>query len=608
VNAAGQQVTFRYDQLGNLVEQVADGVITTFGYDPADRLTAARNPDAELRLAYDALGRVTAETCNGRTVTTEYDPAGRLARRVTPSGAATGWAYGLDGQPSVMTAGGHQIRFGYDLAGRETRRDLPGGLTLTQDWDQRGRLTLQALTAVAGTPGPARPGQALARRAYRYRPDGLITGIDDQSSGSHTIGLDLAGRVTAVTGADWAERYAYDQAGNVTAASWPTPTPAPAPGPVSAPGAWRDAEAQGRREVRGSLVIRAGNLRYRHDRQGRVTQRQRIRISRKPDTWRYAWDADNRLTSVTTPDGTTWRYSYDPLGRRIAKRQVAADGTVTGQTDFTWDGPVLIEQAAVGAAAGEQEVVTWNYLPGTFTPVTQAEHAPQDEIDRRFYAIITDLVGTPAELTAPDGALAARQFQTLWGGTAWTSGGPQTPLRFPGQYEDQESGLHYNNQRYYDPVSGAYLTPDPLGLAPAANPHAYVPNPQVLVDPLGLMACGAGTAGPTIAWITGDLPAAEESGLKDTLSHIDNGTVPAGPTSVKWGTPFKNFGAPSGQEMLLPGGQGDNSPYLEYRVAPPPGTSGAGPLRVVRNTQTAATYYTWTHYGDSGDPAFVRIR
>jgi hypothetical protein len=107
---------------------------------------------------------------------------------------------------------------------------------------------------------------------------------------------------------------------------------------------------------------------------------------------------------------------------------------------------------------------------------------------------------------------------------------------------------------------------------------------------------------PVVPWITGKLPAAEESALSNTLAHIDAGTVPTGPTANKWGTPFLN------KDGDLPGGQFANSPYLEYRVAPPPGTKGAGPLRVVRDSKTGATYYTWTHYGDAGDPTFVQIR
>ncbi|MFD8463152.1 RHS repeat-associated core domain-containing protein [Streptomyces antimycoticus] len=60
------------------------------------------------------------------------------------------------------------------------------------------------------------------------------------------------------------------------------------------------------------------------------------------------------------------------------------------------------------------------------------------------------------------------------------------PLRFPGQYADPETGLHYNLFRYYDPETARYLTPDPLGLAPADNPHTYVVNPLTWADPLGL--------------------------------------------------------------------------------------------------------------------------
>ncbi|WP_229917277.1 RHS repeat domain-containing protein, partial [Streptomyces canarius] len=73
-------------------------------------------------------------------------------------------------------------------------------------------------------------------------------------------------------------------------------------------------------------ITRAGNVRYEHDALGRITLRQKTRLSRKPDTWRYEWDAEDRLTSVVTPDGTRWRYTYDPLGRRTAKLRLAEDG------------------------------------------------------------------------------------------------------------------------------------------------------------------------------------------------------------------------------------------------------------------------------------------
>lgn|GEM_PF-3355954 len=59
--------------------------------------------------------------------------------------------------------------------------------------------------------------------------------------------------------------------------------------------------------------------------------------------------------------------------------------------------------------------------------------------------------------------------------------------RLPGQYYDKETGLHYNHHRYYDPQTGRYITPDPIGLAGGLNPYVYVGgNPVNAVDPFGL--------------------------------------------------------------------------------------------------------------------------
>jgi RHS repeat-associated protein len=470
VNGAGEVTDYRYDALGNLVEQRCGDAVTTFDYDQLGRLVHAVNADADLTLRRDATGRVLAETVNGRTLTSTYDAAGRRTRRVTPSGVETDWDYDAAGRPSALRTGDRRVAFDYDLGGQEIERRVDAAFRLTQTWDRAHRLTGQHL--LGPEPGDARlTRRVLQQRDYTYRPDGNLTGVDDQLAGARTFELDQVGQITAVHGRNGSEHYRYDPAGNLTAATVPG---------RDDPAAW---------EYTGTLLTRAGRTRYGYDGQGRLAWRGERRLSGRTDTWRFTWDADNRLTGVLTPGGAHWRYRYDPLGRRIAKQRVdATSGAVLEQTDFTWDGATLAEQVHNATAH-----TTWDYRPGTHTPLTQTERTGepgQDWYDSRFYAIVTDLVGTPTELVDQSGALAWHQPTTVWGAALGRLGNrAATPLRFPGQYHDPETGLHYNHQRYYDPATARYASPDPLGLAPAPNPVTYVANPNRLIDPLGLMSC-----------------------------------------------------------------------------------------------------------------------
>ncbi|MFD8497515.1 DUF6531 domain-containing protein [Amycolatopsis sp. NPDC059657] len=468
VNGAGERVEYVRNTLGEIIERrSADGTIATYEFDQRGRLVAAANAHAAVTFERDVLGRIVAETVNGRTVRTEYDLAGRRVSRTTPTGAAERWTFDAGRQPVSLRTSGRTMSFGHDAAEREVERLLDSGAIIAQSWDACDRLTSQTVSSVASD---VRRAQVVQRREYRYRADGEVLAIDDQIGGTRRFELDPAGRITAAHGNGWAERYAYDQSGNITAAAWPS----------------QDTDAQGTRAYDGPRLRQAGNVHYRYDAQGRVVMKQRKRLSAKPDTWRYSWDIEDRMVGVVTPDGTQWRYLYDPLGRRIAKQRLDAAGSVAEQVAFCWAGEQLVEQTHSAGRA-----ITWAHHPESGKVLTQTERArpSQQWVDEQFYSIVTDLVGTPTELIDAAGNLAWHKQSTVWGQALAALGQrAYTPLRFPGQYHDDETGLDYNHHRYYEPETGRYFSGDPLGLLPSPNPDAYVPNPLTWSDPLGLAA------------------------------------------------------------------------------------------------------------------------
>jgi len=469
-NAAGETTTYSYDLAGNVVERRSDDGVSSYRYDEIGRLTAAANANATVELHYDARGNVVREVVNGAAVVSEYDALGRRVRRVTPSGVESRWAFDPEGRPVGLTSGGRQMAFRYDIAGRETERLLDAGTVIAQSWDVNSRLVAQTVSTVAG----AQPGHARARmlqqRRYTYRADGLVESVEDHLRGGRRFEFDATGRITRVLGARGQERFRYDPAGNIVSG-----------------------ETAGERAGRpwsyaGTQLMETTGIRYRYDSEGRVVMRQRKRLSSRDDTWHYTWDADNRMTGVVTPDGTRWRYLYDPLGRRVAKQRLSPDGSaVAEQTTFHWDGTVIAEQVTDTAA------VAWDWDPGGYRPLTQVERArlrdaPQSWVDQRFFSLVTDVIGTTSELVDPSGVVAWRYDGTLWGqALSDLAATARTPWRFQGQYHDPETGLHYNYARYYDPATGRYCSVDPLGLGGGPNARAYASNPVNLCDPLGLI-------------------------------------------------------------------------------------------------------------------------
>ena len=101
---------------------------------------------------------------------------------------------------------------------------------------------------------------------------------------------------------------------------------------------------------------------------------------------------------------------------------------------------------------------------------------------------VTDHLGTPLALTDEQGKLLWEASPDDWAAVSNEQGKTGQPIRYQGQYEDEESGLYYNRHRYYDPQLGRYVNQDPIGLLGGVNVFSYPLNPLSRTDPLGLVA------------------------------------------------------------------------------------------------------------------------
>ena len=509
VNAEGQRIGYSRDALGRVLELAGDdGAHTTYALDRNGRLLRAVSGEAELAYTYDAVGRVLTESVDGAVLSNEFDAAGRRLRRVTPSNVVSEWTYDEHSRPATLAAGGGSLTFAYDERGRESYRYLGAGAALGTVWNDGGLRSAQHIWAAeqpvghvdqgASPVNPASPYTLAHQRVYEYDGIGRLTRIEDQASGAREYTY-AADRVTQVRAATWTESYVYNSAGDLTRAALERP---------ETDGAAEPAAEENEYTYTGSRFAAGRGSTYTYDRQGRVVRRTRRTLSGQVRTWEYSWNSQDRLTRVSAPDGTSWHYDYDPIGRRVRKTHRAADGAELSVTRFVWDGPQLVEETAVSGA--RRTTRTWDYEPGTFRPATQVEqHAvvtdagglSDAEVDRRFYAIVADLAGTPRELVTADGRIAWRAETDLWGARQAAFGAEEEagcPLGFPGQYHDDETDWLYNFHRYYDPLAARYVSPDPLGLTAGPNQYMYVGNPLAWIDPLGLTKVELPTEHPRI--------------------------------------------------------------------------------------------------------------
>ncbi|MBI6577838.1 RHS domain-containing protein [Pseudomonas viridiflava] len=197
----------------------------------------------------------------------------------------------------------------------------------------------------------------------------------------------------------------------------------------------------------------------------------------------FTYDCENRLvraeTMLNSQLHSTGTYQYDSLGRRVGKQSEA-----NGQTQhkrFLWQGLRMLREESPGQSS------LYVYEPGSYAPLARVDER-EGEAGNKVYYFHTDQIGTPLEMTDIDGQIVWQATYKAWGSLeALTVNEVEQNLRFQGQYFDEETGLHYNTFRYYDPEVGRFITQDPIGLSGGSNLYSYAESPTGWVDPLGWM-------------------------------------------------------------------------------------------------------------------------
>ncbi len=447
-DARGMTTTYSYDALNRRTHATyADGTSAAWHYDQSangiGRLTKIKDVTGSTHYSYDANGHVTEKkrTAGAVTLTTiyGYDAGGRLASITYPSGKEVAYAYDAAGRVSSVTLSGHTLVTGvsYLPFGKASGWTAGNGASYLRTFDLDGRIVGLAL--------PAGDNIALS-----YDAASRITGRTETGFAAESFTYNTLDRLHVYASGAATHTYTYDANGNRTGfATNATP-------PVSL--AYNIDPASNR--LLGISGSSAESFTY--DATGNM-----LSYSAPFADYSFSYDARNRQTEAFVGAiGTS--FLINSLGQRITQTETVPEfffvydevGHLIGKYDSS--GNPLQETAWLGD------------LPvAVLQPVG------------RFY-IAPDYLGAPHQITDAGGA-AVWQWHPDPFGKGDPSGTFSYDLRFPGQFFDQATHLHYNYFRDYDPRLGLYIESDPIGLAGGINTYAYAGgSPINAVDGLGL--------------------------------------------------------------------------------------------------------------------------
>ncbi|CAM8819996.1 RHS repeat protein [Burkholderia pseudomallei] len=526
---ANTKTTYAYDALDRLT-QVTDpsGLNTTYQYDGLSDETKLTSPDTGVTAkTYDAAGNVlTATDANGNTVTYTYDannrrlsasyadstqnitytydepnsvtgcttsyPVGHLTR-VVENAVTTVYCYNAQGYviQKSQAVNGHTDVTAYARSpgGKILSISYPSGNQVTYSYDTDGHISGVAATTASGT--------TTLVSNVNYLPFGPVSGYTLGNGQTITRTYDANYRLTDLVSPAFMLHVARDAMGDITAIG-NSPGANPATETYSYDPLYRltaITEAGGgtlesvtynqtgdRLSKAGSglatgiysynpnthQLIATGNAARTVDANGNTTA-----ISQAGSTYGFGYNTRNRMTAVQLNQSTVATYTYNADGERVAK---AANGTIE-RYNYGPGSQLLSEYGA-----SNREYVYLGSIPvanldtqGTTTSVVY---------------VTSDQLGAPRAIADGSGnTVWSWAYQgNVWGEQAPVSNGYTYNLRFPGQYFDVETGLHYNSQRDYDPTTGRYWQVDPIKFKGGQwSLYVYAnSNPLINIDPFGL--------------------------------------------------------------------------------------------------------------------------
>jgi len=448
-DARGQKTTYTYDALNRMVTKQSSAAFTNYHNYTYDTCYAGRlcmiddGAMPVMVFGYDGLGRMNAsiDVYPGLTTQYAYSPGGRLTSITDPRGRTVDYAYDFQntGSPKV----GNLVQVSTTYNGTTTV------LANTITYYPFGP------TAAFGF-GNGKGYQAQFDSAYRptLRTDGVYTesitaydGADNISTrsapGAQSFTYDALNRLYTATdnntGAFGTLGYAYDPNGNRQSETRNGTTTSYIYNPAGS-----------------NWLSQAGSETRLANPDGSTASTTSLGA--------LSYDGYGDLTAVAAAGSV---YAYDPFGRRNWK---SAGGTTTAFA-YGPHGELLYETNQTSTKA-------YVYLNGM--PLARVDN------NATVYYYHNDHLGTPQAMTDATGTTVWKASYEPFGRATVTTGTITNNLRMLGMYAD-ETGLYYNNARYYDPRIGRYISSDPIGLAGGLNTYLYArANPLRYVDPNGL--------------------------------------------------------------------------------------------------------------------------